>query len=530
MTKVDNVTIHLFLYPVLGPDSVVKSRNIWCAKDKAKTWDRLDDSAASSPTTGNCDTAALTRNRRVRPEVQHHRHADADLQRRHAHARRHPRRADREATRRRQLMSHRRPIHYRVECADRQCPPVRRHADHRPAGGAAARGAAGVDSRQLPGARVLEEPAEPAGHAGPAQAGRCTQLDKCSWQIDCAPDKPLVLRYEVCAYDNSVRTAWLDADRGFFNGTSLCLQVEGQADAPHALEIVAPPRRWPTERAGRCATALPPTRRSTAHGFGHLPRRPTTTNWPTARSRWAPSGAPTSRPAACRTASWSRARRASFDGERLMADTQAICETQMRFWHGDKVGKRGGAEAAARPLRLHAQRRRRRLRRARAPPFDRADLHPPRPAAARRPKQPEGYTTLLGLISHEYFHTWNVKRLRPAEFARYDYGQRELHAAAVVLRGLHQLLRRPAAAPRRPHRRRHLPAAASTRPSTRCSRRRAGWCSRWREASFDAWVKYYRQDEQTPNTTVELLHQGRAGRAVPRPHAARARARARSTT
>ena len=46
--------------------------------------------------------------------------------------------------------------------------------------------------------------------------------------------------------------------------------------------------------------------------------------------------------------------------------------------------------------------------------------------AARRdlPRQGEarltdGYTTLLGLISHEYFHTWNVKQLRPAEFARY---------------------------------------------------------------------------------------------------------------
>ena len=38
LQKVDNVTIHLFLYPVLGPDSVVKSRDIWCAKDKAKAW------------------------------------------------------------------------------------------------------------------------------------------------------------------------------------------------------------------------------------------------------------------------------------------------------------------------------------------------------------------------------------------------------------------------------------------------------------------------------------------------------------
>ena len=78
-----------------------------------------------------------------------------------------------------------------------------------------------------------------------AQQGRrklvVRQLDKAGWEVDCAPGRPLVLRYEVCAYDNSVRTAWLDADRAFFNATSVCLQVEGQVDAPHALEVVAPP-------------------------------------------------------------------------------------------------------------------------------------------------------------------------------------------------------------------------------------------------------------------------------------------------
>ena len=62
-----------------------------------------------------------------------------------------------------------------------------------------------------------------------------TQLDKCSWQIACAPTQPLVLRYAVHAHDNSVRTAWLDANRGFFNGTSLCLRVEGQETSPHVL-------------------------------------------------------------------------------------------------------------------------------------------------------------------------------------------------------------------------------------------------------------------------------------------------------
>jgi thiol:disulfide interchange protein DsbC len=61
LQKVDNVTVYLFLYPVLGPDSSDKARNIWCAKDKAKAWhdQMLRDQA--SPT-AQCDTAAIQRN------------------------------------------------------------------------------------------------------------------------------------------------------------------------------------------------------------------------------------------------------------------------------------------------------------------------------------------------------------------------------------------------------------------------------------------------------------------------------------
>ncbi len=62
LATVDNVTIHLFLYPVLGPDSVAKSRNIWCAKDKAKTWSDWM-TKGTMPATAECDTAALQRNR-----------------------------------------------------------------------------------------------------------------------------------------------------------------------------------------------------------------------------------------------------------------------------------------------------------------------------------------------------------------------------------------------------------------------------------------------------------------------------------
>jgi len=61
MQKVTNVTVHMFLYPILTPDSHVKSKNIWCAKDKAKAW---SDWMAKEqvPAAADCDDTATTRN------------------------------------------------------------------------------------------------------------------------------------------------------------------------------------------------------------------------------------------------------------------------------------------------------------------------------------------------------------------------------------------------------------------------------------------------------------------------------------
>ena len=61
LQKVDNITVYLFLYPILGPDSIEKSRNLWCSRDKAKAWQdwMVRDSLPSAAT---CDAAALMRN------------------------------------------------------------------------------------------------------------------------------------------------------------------------------------------------------------------------------------------------------------------------------------------------------------------------------------------------------------------------------------------------------------------------------------------------------------------------------------
>ena len=61
LQKINNVTIHTFLYPILSPDSTEKSKNIWCAKDKNKVW--LDWMVRDiTPPAASCDAAAIARN------------------------------------------------------------------------------------------------------------------------------------------------------------------------------------------------------------------------------------------------------------------------------------------------------------------------------------------------------------------------------------------------------------------------------------------------------------------------------------
>lgn len=394
-------------------------------------------------------------------------------------------------------------IHYRVECADRKAHLFAVTLTiERPA--AQQRVALPI---WIPGSYLVREFAKNLQKLQAVQGRRklaAQQLDKHSWQIDCASGKPLVLRYQVCAYDNSVRTAWLDRDRGFFNGTSLCLRVEGQTDEPHAIEVLAPQLLAPGERWS-CATALKPARVD-RQGFGsylaadydELADSPFEMGmfWSAefeacgVPHRFVVAGAP-----------------ASFDGERLIADTRAICETQMRFWHGDKVGKRGGPK----------------------PPHDRyvfmlnavddgygglEHQHSTALICTRRDlpqlaakKQPEGYITLLGLISHEYFHTWNVKRLRPAEFVRYDYGQENYTRLLWLFEGFTSyyddlLLRRAGRIDDTGYLR------LVNKTANQVLQAPGRLVQSVAEASFDAWVKYYRQDEQTPNTTISYYTKG----------------------
>jgi predicted metalloprotease with PDZ domain len=329
------------------------------------------------------------------------------------------------------------------------------------------------------------------------------QIDKCSWNVACDIAKPLVVTYEIYALDNSVRTAWLDASRGFFNGTSMFLRVDGQSDVPHQFNIVAPSslKTWSLV-TGLAAVEV------SKNGFGsyRADNYDELVDCPVEMGEF-----------------WSGSFKASgithrfvvagasptFNGARLLADTQKICEAEIKFWHGTGKSKPpfksylfmlnavdegyGGLEH----------------RNSTALICNRKDL--PRMALASSSSSPEkqsdGYTTLLGLISHEYFHTWNVKRLRPAEFASYDYAAENYTQLLWFFEGFTSyyddlLLRRAGLIDDTTY------LKLLTKTINQVLQTPGRKVQSVAQASFDAWVKYYRQDENTPNATVSYYTKG----------------------
>ena len=330
-----------------------------------------------------------------------------------------------------------------------------------------------------------------------AQQGRrvpLLQLDNHRWRATCRTDRPLVLTYEVCAYDSSVRTAWLDASRGFFNGTSVCLRVHGQEDAPHALEVAstAATAHWSV------ATGLTP-QSIDKRGFGvyAASHYDELVDCPVEMGTfW--SGQFTACGVAHRFVVAGAA--PSFDGKRLLADTQKICETAIRFWHGK--GKPPIKNYLFMLNAVHDGYGGLEHRNSTALICGRRDL--PRTGEARAS---DGYTTLLGLISHEYFHTWNVKRLRPAELATYDYRAENYTELLWFFEGFTSyyddlLLRRAGLIDDATYLK--LLAKATNQVLQTPGRS----VQTVAQASFDAWVKYYRQDENTPNATVSYYTKG----------------------
>ena len=324
------------------------------------------------------------------------------------------------------------------------------------------------------------------------------KLDKHSWQA--APvDGRLVVEYEVYAWDLSVRAAHLDQTHGFFNGTSVFLRVLGQEDGAHVVDIQRPADE--AARSWRVATALPELK-AKRYGFGTYIARDydELIDSPVemgdfALASFKAHGVPHDIVFTGRVP--------NLDLPRLCADLKQICETQIAFFEprskkapmeryvfmtmvvGDGYG---GLEHRASTALICA----------------RADLPT---TAARDKERSEGYIKFLSLCSHEYFHTWNVKRIKPSVFAPYDLQVENYTPLLWLFEGFTSyyddlfLVRSGMIDEKAYYKMLGKAVGGVLRGAGRTKQSVA-------DSSFDAWGKYYRQDENAANSIVSYYAKG----------------------
>ncbi|HTD06991.1 M61 family metallopeptidase [Undibacterium sp.] len=322
------------------------------------------------------------------------------------------------------------------------------------------------------------------------------KLSKDSWQAaPCAG--VLTVEYEVYAWDLSVRAAHLDQNHGFFNGTSVFLRVLGQELSPHVVDI----QRADNEacKAWRVATSLPELK-ARRYGFGTYIAESydALIDHPVEMGTFALASFE-----ACGVAHdfVVTGKVPNLDLPRIVADLKKICEAQIAFFEPKTkrapmeryvfmtmvVGEGyGGLEHRASTALV----------------CSRNDL-----PVKHQAEMSDAYRNFLGLCSHEYFHTWNVKRIKPAVFADYDLQQENYTSLLWLFEGFTSyyddlmLVRANVIDEGAYFKLISKTVNTVTRGSGRSKQSVA-------ESSFDAWTKYYRQDENSPNAIVSYYTKG----------------------
>ncbi|MEZ5562602.1 MAG: PDZ domain-containing protein [Gammaproteobacteria bacterium] len=318
------------------------------------------------------------------------------------------------------------------------------------------------------------------------------KLDKHSWRI--APvTGALLVTITVYAGDNSVRGAWLDKDSGFFNGVCLFLQVCGQEQARYVVHIDPP--ELPPGIVWQLATSLPRlTGAAGEFGAFHAVGYTDLIDHPVLMGRLAViefevAGTPHA---------LAMVGNPAVDQARLRTDLMRLCT-----WHIDFFGRPAPMSSYQFLLNAVADGYGGLEHRASAALICRRD-DLPQPGVA---EADAGYRRFLGLVSHEYFHAWHVKRIRPAEFVRADLSQEAYTRQLWIFEGITSyyddlaLLRAGLLT-----RQQYLEILG--RSLTKLYRTNGRRHQTLEEASFDAWIKFYRPDENSPNSTVSYYLKG----------------------
>jgi predicted metalloprotease with PDZ domain len=318
------------------------------------------------------------------------------------------------------------------------------------------------------------------------------KLDKSRWQA--APtERPLTVTAQIYAYDPSVRGAHVDTTHAYFNGPCVFLAVAGQEDERCELEILPPDA--PLGKDWRVATSMR-QKGAELYGFGTYEAE----DYAELIDHPVEIGPLLIGEFDVRDIPHTIAIRGNtrVDIARVCHDLQRVCEQHMTLLgvpddldrylfllHAPGSGY-GGLEHRWSSSLVCAR-----------------DSLPLRSDS----EVSEGYRTFLGLASHEYFHLWNVTRMKPAVFTPYDLSQ-ETHTGLLwVFEGITSyyddlaLVRSGLITPQS-----YLELLGQT--ITRVLRGRGRLRQSVEESSFDAWTKFYKQDANASNAIVSYYAKG----------------------
>jgi len=318
------------------------------------------------------------------------------------------------------------------------------------------------------------------------------QIDKSNWRVG-ASSGELTVAYKVYAKDLSVRAAHLDHTHGYYNGSSVFIEVIGQGDQPCEVLIERPAASFCAD--WQLATSLK-RKQAEAYGFGlyealdydDLIDHPVEMGAFT-RIAFEACGVPHD---------IILSGRFECDQARLAADLKTICEHHIRFFGEPApmdyyqfqvmvVGEGyGGLEHRASTSLIAS----------------RASLPKPGQTGVD-----DDYRDFLGLCSHEYFHTWNVKRIKPAVYQPYDLQQEVYTDLLWAFEGITSYyddlgLLRSGLIEMDSYL--ELLAQTMTRVQRGLGRSRQSAA----ESSFNAWTKFYKQDENAANAIVSYYAKG----------------------
>src|SRR5580765_4414570 len=312
--------------------------------------------------------------------------------------------------------------------------------------------------------------------------GRALNVDKSKknhWRIATGGAPTITLKYRVYSREMSVRTNWVEADFALLNGAPTFITLADLAPRPHEI-IINPAAGWK-----RSVTALP-----ALNGGDHRYRAPD-------YDALVDSPIVIGNPAVYdfevdgkKHSLVNVGEGGVFDGARAAKDLEAIVKQDRQLWgflpydryvFFNMITESGGGLEHKNSTVLMTNRWSTRTRRA--------------------------YLAWLQLASHEYFHAWNVKRLRPAELGPFDYENENITRSLWIAEGFTDYYADlQVARAGLQTREEYLEDLSNTIELLQTTPGRLVQSAEM--ASFDAWIKYYRPDENSNNTSISYYTKG----------------------